>query len=274
MSIFFERYIERKTKIKSLLCVGLDPDLDKIPKTYHSSSIEVGVKDFLRDIIIGTRDYAVAYKANSAFFESLGKNAMSLFADIVSLAKELAPEVLFIADAKRGDVPHSAKAYAKAFFDTLGCDALTLSPYMGIDCLEVFFSYTKKASIVLCHTSNAGAEDFQTLGNPPLYLQVAKKMAEKNEKTKNIWLVVGAQRNSSSISKIREVAPDLPFLVPGIGSQGATILESLPSLGDNVLLNVGRSILYQTTKREEVIEKAREVSEQLVEEMRLCHSKE
>ena len=252
MSSFFEKYIQRRKQISSVLCVGLDPDPSQIPSGYDISDIIQASREFLQDIICATRKYALAYKANCAFFEALGVQGMLLFSEIIKLVRQEARGALFIADAKRGDVPHSAAAYAKAFFEELDCDALTLNPYMGLDCLSAFWSYSEKATMVLCYTSNPGASFFQTLGDPPLYLKVAASLAKQNESSGNLWLVVGASHEPQVLAQIRKAAPEMPLLVPGVGSQGGNLRQCLESLGNNVLINVGRSILYTSPSRAEL----------------------
>ena len=252
MSTFFEKYIQRKKKISSLLCVGLDPDPSKIPQGYDTGDIIQACREFLRDIVCATRQYTLAYKANCAFFEGLGSQGMPLFAEVLKIVRQEAPGALFIADAKRGDVPHSAAAYARAFFEELLCDAVTVNPYMGLDCLEAFWSYPEKATMVLCYTSNPGASYFQSLGDPPLYLKVASALARQNEKSRNLWLVVGATQEPQVLEQIRKKAPEVPLLIPGVGSQGGNLTQCLEFLGNNVLINAGRSILYASPTRAEL----------------------
>ena len=250
MSTFFDKYIYRRKQISSLLCVGLDPDPKQLPQDYNTSDIIQACKEFLHDIIRTTCSYALAYKANCAFFEALGpEKGMRLFAEVLKIVRQEAPQALFIADAKRGDVPHSAAAYAKAFFEDLGCDALTVNPYMGLDCIEAFSSYSEKAVMVLCCTSNPGASYFQASGEPPLYLRVAEALAKQNEKSGNLWLVVGATQEAQLLKQIRKQAPKIPVLIPGVGAQGGSLSQCLEFLGRDVLINAGRSILYASPTR-------------------------
>lgn len=270
MSSFFLRYEQRKKQIKSLLCIGLDPNPEELPAGYAtaSSDAEGACRDFLYEIIDATHNYTVAYKLNCAFFEALGKGGMLLFADVVTFIREKAPEVLIIADAKRGDVSHSATAYARAFFEELSCDSITLNPYMGLDCLKPFLAYApQKSLMVLCHTSNPGASFFQHHGEPPLYLEVARHISMLNEKQPGLWLVVGATLDAKSIAKIRSVAPNVPFLMPGIGTQGGSITSCLESANTKVLLNVGRSVLYAAKRREELATVAASECEGMLQEM-------
>ena len=249
MSTFFEKYLENRKKKSSLLCVGLDPDPQNIPEGYDRGDIIQACTEFLGDVIRMTRKYALAYKANCAFFEALGPQGALLFKEVLEIVRREAPGALFIADAKRGDVPHSATAYAKAFFEELDCDALTVNPYMGLDCIEAFCAYDKKAVMVLCYTSNPGASFFQNLGEPPLYLRVARAVAEQEKHRSKLWLVVGATPKAEILRRIREEAPGIPCLVPGIGQQGGNLSQCLDNLGKDLLINVGRSILYASPKR-------------------------
>ena len=253
MSSFFKKYLLRREKISSFLCVGLDPAPEKIPKGYNASDIIQNCLDFLRDIVRATQQYALAYKANCAFFEALGPRGATLFTEILQLVHEEAPGALFIADAKRGDVPHSAAAYAKAFFEEWNCDAITLNPYMGLDCIEPFCAYPEKAVMVVCSSSNPGSSFFQNFGAPPLYLKVAAAVAKQNENTSNLWLVVGATQDSQVLREIRKEAPRVPFLVPGVGQQKGDLTQCLDILGQNLLINVGRTILYASPRTGRII---------------------
>ncbi len=270
MSIFFENYLKRKKEVGSLLCVGLDPLPERLPQGYYDQTSDpIGAcEEFLGDVIRASRNFAVAYKPNCAFFEALGPAGMELFARIVRLLRYEAPGALIIADAKRSDIVHSAAAYARSFFEQLDCDALTVNPYMGMDCLEAFISYATKATIVLCHTSNPGAAHFQSQGEPKLYVQVARAVALRNEKSKNLWLVVGATKDVQSTVEIRQAAPRVPFLVPGVGQQkGANSKECIKTMGTNILINVGRSLIYAAKQRQELSEAIHKECQKLKEEM-------
>jgi len=267
MSTFYERFERRRSHLRSVLCVGLDPVTEKIPENYSKDG---GVLAFLSDIIQATSDFCVAYKPNLAFFEASGADGMKLFEKTLQMIRERAPQALIIADAKRGDIPDTAYYYARAFFETYDCDAITLSPYMGMDTLSPFTAYREKASVVLCLTSNADAERFQNLGSPPLFEQVALETQKQQLITGNLWLVVGATRDPARIGQIRRVAPDVPFLIPGVGAQGGDMKSVLSAAGRNVLINASRSILYATKDRKDVPATARKSAETLVEEMRAC----
>lgn len=270
MSSFFEKYTQRKKKLASVLCLGLDPDPKQIPDFYHrtNSNITQVCQNFIKDIILATREYTIAYKINCAFFEAMGLEGMQLFSEIIKIVRLNAPGALCIVDAKRGDVPHSAAAYAKAYFQSFACDAVTVNPYLGLDCLAPFWEYPQHASMVLCRTSNHGASQFQNIGDPPLYLQIADAINKENQIRKNLWLVVGATNNPEILKQIKTTAPLTPFLVPGVGKQGGDLEQCLELLGTDVLINVGRTILYCTNKGEDIVPMAQEICEQIVLQMR------
>jgi orotidine-5'-phosphate decarboxylase len=228
---------------KSFLCVGLDPDLEKIPR--HLLQSADPVLEFNRQIIEATLPYAVAYKPNLAFFEALGP------AGWITLQKtlELIPKNQFvIADAKRGDIGNTSTLYARAFFEKLNADAVTVAPYMGEDSVRPFLAFPGKWVILLAHTSNPGSGDFQTIetrAGKKLYEEVIVK-AQAWGTPDNLMFVVGATR-ADKIGEIRKLAPENFFLVPGVGAQGGD-LEAVCRAGLNaqcgLLINASRSILY------------------------------
>lgn len=228
---------------RSYLCVGLDTDLEKIPK--HLLSTSDPVFEFNRRIIDATHRYCVAYKPNIAFYEALGPKGWE------SLEKTLdyIPEDIFtIADAKRGDIGNTAMLYAKTFFERFGFDAVTVAPYMGEDSVRPFFSYKDKWVILLAHTSNLGSQDFQTIESNSgrrLYEEVVLK-AQTWGSPDQLMFVVGATQGEK-IASIRKLAPDNFFLVPGIGAQGGD-LQAVSQHGFNaqcgLLVNASRSIIY------------------------------
>jgi len=246
---FNERVNWLISKKASFLCVGLDPDMDKIPSylKYEKNPIDL----FIREIIEATKDSVVAYKANLAFYECEGQNGLEALQNLSSIIPK---DVILILDGKRGDIDNTARKYAKTYFENLGADAVTLNPYMGQDSLQPFFTDPEKGSFVLALTSNRGASDFQHLqiGTEPLHQYVAKKIREWN-KNKNCGLVVGAT-DIEELKILRRVIPDMPFLVPGIGAQGGNLKEVLEFGRDKdglgVLINVGRDILYQSSGKD------------------------
>ncbi|HEY9489088.1 MAG TPA: orotidine-5'-phosphate decarboxylase [Chryseosolibacter sp.] len=229
---------------RSYLCIGLDPDLNKIPQHLHAA--EDPVFEFNKQIIDATHQYAVSYKPNIAFYEALGPRGWE------SLRKTLdyIPKDIFtIADAKRGDIGNTSALYARTFFEYFSFDALTVAPYMGEDSVKPFLDYQDKWVILLAHTSNAGSEDFQLLQSSEtgrkFYEEVIFK-ARQWATPDQMMFVVGATQ-SERIASIRSLAPDNFFLVPGIGAQGGN-LEAVSKNGMNrqcgLLVNSARAIIY------------------------------
>ncbi|AGA78061.1 orotidine-5'-phosphate decarboxylase [Echinicola vietnamensis] len=227
----------------SFLCVGLDTDLAKIPS--HLLKEQDPIFAFNREIIDKTADFAVAYKPNIAFYEALGPKGWE------SLQKTLdyIPKDIFtIADAKRGDIGNTSKLYAKAFFEQMDFDSITVAPYMGQDSVSPFLEFEDKWVILLALTSNGGSSDFQVLeteGGKPLFQQVLEK-SQRWGSDDNLMYVVGAT-NGAKIAEVRKYAPDHFFLVPGVGAQGGS-LEEVAKYGMNsncgLLVNSSRGIIY------------------------------
>lgn len=240
---FFQRLAQAQERNQSLLCVGLDPDPTKLPAPFTRGNLQ-DVARFNQAIIEATADLVSAYKPNWAFYEALGLEGMRVLEKTLEAVPRHVP---VIADAKRGDIGNTAKSYARAIFEVWGADAVTLSPYMGLDTLEPFLAYGDRAAYVLCLTSNPGAEDFELPGR--LYLRVARALAQ-NDAHGNIGLVVGATQ-PRRIHAVRKAAPDLPFLIPGVGSQGGSAQAAVRGAwGDrpgSVLVNVSRSVLYASS---------------------------
>lgn len=269
MSTFYENYKRQSERLHSLLCVGLDPRPDLLPRAY-SPDFD-GFSAFLADVIRALSDLAVAFKPNLAFFEAFDSGDR-LLREISSLIRRVAPETLIIADGKRGDIGSTAEAYARSAFVLHDFDALTVNPYMGLESLEPFIGYREKGVIVLCLTSNPGAREYQLHGSPPLFEKIAAAVAARNKTAENLWLVVGATRETDAFSRIREIAPGVPLLVPGIGAQGGDLEGVLQTAGRELLINASRSILYAAPQSEEdrevIKEKSRQAALQLVETMR------
>ena len=221
--------------------MGLDPEPSRIPK--HLRKKKNFLCNFLKDIVDETYDVVCAYKPNIAFYEMLGVDGIKTLEKII---KYIGDEVPVILDAKRGDVGHTASAYAKSIFETYKADATTVNPYLGYDSIRPFMDYQDKGIFILCLTSNAGSKDFQLLGDEPLYKQIAKQVSEWNI-YKNLGLVVGATK-PEELKEVRSVAPELPFLIPGIGAQGgdlkATVKNGLMKDGGGIIINVSRSVVY------------------------------
>jgi orotidine-5'-phosphate decarboxylase len=264
MSTFYEKLTGIRAAKKSVLCVGLDPDPEKIPEGYGPDELHL----FLEDIIRATADYAIAYKPNLAFFEPLGPKGLEIFAHTVKKIHEHGKGAIVIADAKRGDLGNSASFYAKAFFETYGCDAITVNPYMGFDSVEPFASSEDRGCFILCLTSNPGAIHFEMHGHPPLYQLVAERARVLSQNHQNIGLVVGATRDPALIRRIRGIAPEMPFLIPGVGTQGGDLRAVLEVSGENSLVNASRSIIFAAKRREEVMSTASDEARSLVTQMR------
>ena len=199
---------------RSFLCVGLDVDLKKIPS--HLLTESDPIFSFCKEIIDSTSEYAIAYKPNIAFFESYGSMGWKALEKVSSYLSTKYPDIFSIADAKRGDIGNTAFQYAKAFFENLSFDSITVNPYMGRDSVEPFLSYEDKYTILLTLTSNSGANDFQFFGSPnkPLFNRVIE-VSKKWENANRLMYVVGANQ-IDQISKIRDLLPDSFLLVPGI----------------------------------------------------------
>jgi len=258
-------------KKRSFLCVGLDTDMEKIP--VHLKSLADPIFEFNKQIVDSTQAYTVAYKPNLAFYEAFGLKGWESLKKTVDYIKTNYPEQFIIADAKRGDIGNTSQMYAKAFFEEMNFDAITVAPYMGEDSVTPFLGYKDKWVILLGLTSNMGADDFQFLGNPPLYQQVIKK-AQFWASPDELMFVAGATR-ASMIGEIRNLAPNSFLLVPGVGAQGGSLAE-VAKHGMNskcgLLVNSSRGIIYadNTKKFAEIAEeKAIEIRDEMDELLKL-----
>ena len=249
---------------KSYLCVGLDTELSKIP--VHLQTQPNAVLNFNKAIIDATKDYCISYKINTAFYEAMGVKGWQIMEETL----QYIPTTHFkIADAKRGDIGNTAAQYAKAFFETIPFDAITVAPYMGEDSIKPFLEYNNKFTIVLGLTSNKGANDFEMLptNNGVLYEQVIKKIATWGT-PQNLMFVVGATK-AQQIKSIRNIVPENFLLVPGVGFQGGSLHEvSNAGLNKNIglLVNTSRAIIYAGNK-ENFAEEASEIARQYQLEM-------
>lgn len=240
---------EQIKKKNSYLCVGLDTDISKIPA--HLKNTPDPIFEFNKQIIDATLEYCVAYKPNIAFYEALGSKGWE------SLEKTLAyipKECFTIADAKRGDIGNTSSLYAKAFFEKLNFDSITVAPYMGEDSVKPFLEFKNKWVILLAHTSNAGSSDFQLIeskAGKKLYEEVITKSQQWGT-PEQLMYVVGATR-ADKIAEIRKLAPEHFFLVPGIGAQGGDLIEtSKHGLNKQcgLLVNSTRAIIYASSDRD------------------------
>ncbi len=236
---------------QSYLCVGLDPDISKIPNCF-GEGVD-GVEAFCLAVIKSTKHVAVAYKPNLAFFEPFGSKGWEVLDRVI---ESIPSDCLVIADAKRGDIGNTSSKYAEAIFDGLGADAITVAPYMGADSVTPFTDRKDKWTILLALTSNPGAEDFEFHGDTPLFETVLSK-AQDWGTPDNLMFVVGATR-PELLARVRELAPLSFLLVPGVGAQGGTI-EAVAKFGLNercgLLVNSSRGIIY-AGEDEETVEAA------------------
>lgn len=249
---------------KTYLCVGLDTDIDKIPK--HLQAHPEGILEFNKQIIDATKDLCVAYKINTAFYEVLGARGWEIMEKTVDYIPK---EHFTIADAKRGDIGNTSTQYAKAFFETLQFDSITVAPYMGEDSVRPFLEFDDKWAIVLGLTSNSGSEDFeqQKVGDEFLYEKVLKTVSTWGTPD-NLMFVIGATK-ASVFTDIRKIIPHHFLLVPGVGFQGGSLKEvSQHGLNKDVglLVNASRAIIYASDK-ENFAEAARNVALQYQTEM-------
>lgn len=252
---------------KSFLCIGLDVDLNKIPK--HLLATEDPIFEFNKAIIDATHDLCVSYKPNTAFYEAYGLKGWQSLQKTIQYINEKHPEIFTIADAKRGDIGNTSSMYAKAFFEDLQFDSVTVAPYMGKDSVEPFLAFENKHTIMLALTSNEGAFDFQTkkVDGKELYKQVIET-SKTWRNSENLMYVVGATK-AEYFTEIRSIVPDSFLLVPGVGAQGGSLTE-VCKYGMNaqagLLINSSRGIIY-ASNGEDFAVKAREEALKLQQEM-------
>ncbi|MFN3639280.1 MAG: orotidine-5'-phosphate decarboxylase [Flavobacterium sp.] len=262
-----QQLIEQIRLKKSFLCIGLDVDINKIPQ--HLLAAEDPIFEFNKAIIDGTHDLCVAYKPNTAFYEAYGLKGWKALEKTIAYLNEKHPDIFTIADAKRGDIGNTSFMYAKAFFDDLNFDSITVAPYMGKDSVEPFLTFENKHTILLALTSNEGAFDFQTKETDGI--ELFKRVIETSQTWKNsqnLMYVVGATK-ADYFKEIRTIVPDSFLLVPGVGAQGGS-LEEVCRYGINkdigLLINSSRGIIYASS-REDFAEKARIEALQLQKQM-------
>lgn len=243
---FLEKLLNAARTNRSLLCIGLDPDPELMPWG--------DVAEFNRAIIDATQDLVCAYKPNLAFYEVLGVDGLKALEKTVDY---IPADIPVIGDAKRGDIGSTARAYARALFETLGFDAATVNPYLGYDSLEPFIEYREKGVFILCRTSNAGSAHFQDLllcdksakageGEKPLFEVVAQRAREWNT-FGNVGLVVGATY-PEELRRVRQLCPRMPLLIPGIGAQGGDLASAVrygvDDQGEKAIISSSRQIIY------------------------------
>ena len=240
-----EELVAQIHKKKSFLCIGLDVDLNKVPK--HLLTEEDPIFAFNKVIIDATHHLAVAYKPNTAFYEAYGIKGWKALEKTIQYLNKNHPEIFTIADAKRGDIGNTSSMYAKAFFEDLGFDSVTTAPYMGKDSIEPFLNFKDKHTILLALTSNKGAFDFQTkkIDGKEVYKTVIE-ISKTWENSQNLMYVVGATK-ASYLKDIRKLVPNNFLLVPGVGAQGGSLREVCKyGLSSNIglLINSSRGIIY------------------------------
>ena len=248
----FMELLKAQWTLKKFVCVGLDTDLAKFPEHLKSiSDVSEMLLQFNREIIFNTCSYACAYKPNIAFYEAYGKDGRTALKETIALIKLSAPGVPIILDAKRADIGNTNIGYIKSAFEDYEADAITINPYFGQEAVKPFLDLENKGIIVLCRTSNPGANEFQDYGNPPLYQYVARKVAEEWNKNGNCLLVVGATY-PEELRQVREIVGEMPILIPGIGKQGGDLEKSIlfgkNSHNQGIIINSSRDIIFASNK--------------------------
>lgn len=242
-----KKYNTRVNQVNSLLCVGLDSDINKLSSAYATDKHPQFA--FNRHIIEQTHTATAAYKFNMAFYEARGAAGIQELALSVDYLRQNHPNILTICDAKRSDIGNTSKAYADAIFEEIGFDSVTLNPYLGRDAIMPFLAYEDKACIILCRTSNNGSGEFQTLqiDGTPLWQVVAQHVANEWNTNNNCMLVVGATY-PDQIAQVRDTVGDMTLLVPGIGAQGgdlASVMNAgLNSENKGLIINSSRDIIF------------------------------
>lgn len=268
----FKALLEAQWDAGKFLCVGLDTDYDKIPEGARLVGVRESLVTFNRVIVGATKDIAGSYKINSAFYEAHGELGWQAMQQTISDIHATVPDALVILDGKRADIGNTNQGYVAAAFEHLDADAVTLHPYLGSEALKPFLEKSDRGLFILCRTSNPGAGELQDLeiAGEPLYLRVARMVREACNGNKNCGIVVGATY-PEEMKKIREVADDLPFLIPGIGAQGgdieATVHNGKDSRGKGMIIAASRAILY-ASNGSDFAEAARAQAQQLDAQIR------
>ena len=268
-----QQLTEQIHKKKSFLCIGLDVDLEKIPK--HLLKEKDPIFEFNKAIIDGTNHLAVAYKPNIAFYEAHGLMGWQALERTINYLNKKYPEIFTIADAKRGDIGNTSKMYAKTFLEDLNFDSITVAPYMGKDSVEPFLTFDGKYAILLAFTSNEGALDFQTkeVEGQALYKKVLE--TSKNwSNSHNLMYVVGATQ-AESLKEIRKTVPDSFLLIPGVGAQGGNLQDVCKyglNSGVGLLVNSSRGIIYASSNQDfaqAAALKAKELQQQMTDVLKM-----
>jgi orotidine-5'-phosphate decarboxylase len=251
----FRALLEAQWDEGRFLCVGLDSDFEKIPEVARQSDAKETFVAFNRAIIDATKDLVCAYKPNIAFYEARGDIGWKALRETIQYIHEQAPNVPVVVDAKRGDMGNTNNGYVEGIFDYLKGDAVTVQPFQGREALEPFLSRKEKGIIVLCRTSNHGSGEFQDLkvDNVPLYQVVARHVVEQWNQNLNCGLVTGATY-PEEMKEIRAIAPDLPFLIPGIGAQNGDLKKSVAygkrADGKGLIIAASRAVIFASAEKD------------------------
>ncbi len=259
MSRSFREMLETQWSRGNFVCVGLDSEFGKIPKSAYRNGNECHVSTFNtivafnRAIVEATKDLVCAYKPNAAFYEAYGDEGIGALQRTIADIHAIAPDVPVILDAKRADIGNTNSGYVDAAFGFLRADAITVHPYLGAEALQPFLNRTEKGIIVLCRTSNPGAGEFQDLSvnGEPLFRFVARRVASEWNKGGNCALVVGATY-PDELREVRALVGDMPILIPGIGVQGGdvekTVMAGKDSRGYGMIVNSSRGIIFASNE--------------------------
>lgn len=240
MMTSYQKLIDSISRKGTMLCVGIDPDINKMPECFEKNIN--GLAEFIKTIVEQTKDVTAAYKINFAFYEQYGSDGFDLIKQIL---KAIPTDVFTIADAKRGDIGNTSSAYAKSVFNFFNFDSVTVNPYMGFDSIAPFVEDKSKFIFLLSLTSNQGSYDFQRLvaDNKPIYQHIIEKAASQFSK-ENIGFVIGAT-HPKELSELRKLIPHYPILIPGVGAQGGNIQSVLEANNNSTaLINISRAIIF------------------------------
>lgn len=253
MSRNFRELLEARWEEGRFLCVGLDTDLDKIPEAAQAGGTRETIVAFNRAIVDATKSLVCSYKPNTAFYEAQGDQGVAALRETIEYILDVAPGVPIILDAKRADIGNTNEQYARAAFEHLRADGITVNPYLGGESLAPFFNRKDKGIVVLCHTSNSGADEIQGLkvAGEPLYKHIARLAATSWNKNGNCCAMVGATY-PEELAEVRGIVGDMPILVAGIGAQNGdlekTIRAGKDSRGRGLIVNASRSIIFASNK--------------------------